>query len=311
MTTRGPRSGAALGAALGVATLLATINPTTTPAQAPGPMGRASVELFRGRPVVAGEVLVALRPNADPCAPARRGRRRQRLAGRRRTSVARAVPQPECGGPHRAAVRAQRRPVRRTQLHSLCSARAERFAVPRAVGTAQPRADRQRHRRHSRRRHPRGSGVGQGDRIAQRGRRDRGHRYRLLASGSRRERLVGAGELHGDDRRTGDHVRGGHARIQRDHEDLRSVRRSLPRDARQRHDRRERRQRHRRRRHQLVREPHGPQVPERERNRFADRRDQRDRVRDPGEGSVPRRRRERARPLEQLGGRRVLAGAAR
>ena len=29
-------------------------------------MGRASVELFRGRPVVAGEVLVALRPNADP-----------------------------------------------------------------------------------------------------------------------------------------------------------------------------------------------------------------------------------------------------
>jgi subtilisin family serine protease len=29
-------------------------------------MGRASVELYRGRPVVAGEVLVALRPNADP-----------------------------------------------------------------------------------------------------------------------------------------------------------------------------------------------------------------------------------------------------
>jgi subtilisin family serine protease len=40
------------------------MNPARTPAQAPGP-GGASIEMFRGRPVLAGEVLVALRPNAD------------------------------------------------------------------------------------------------------------------------------------------------------------------------------------------------------------------------------------------------------
>src|SRR5262249_21231011 len=56
--------GAAVGVALAIATLLAAMNPARTPAQAPGP-GGASIEMFRGRPVVAGEGLVALRPNAD------------------------------------------------------------------------------------------------------------------------------------------------------------------------------------------------------------------------------------------------------
>ncbi|HEX7138140.1 MAG TPA: hypothetical protein VF219_09850, partial [Vicinamibacterales bacterium] len=65
MTTRGPRSGAAVGVALGIATLLTAINPAATPAQAPGPGGGPSIEMYRGHPVFAGEVLVALRPNAD------------------------------------------------------------------------------------------------------------------------------------------------------------------------------------------------------------------------------------------------------
>jgi subtilisin family serine protease len=65
MTTRGPRSGAAVGVALGIATLLTAINPAATPAQAPGPGGGPSIEMYLGHPVFAGEVLVALRPNAD------------------------------------------------------------------------------------------------------------------------------------------------------------------------------------------------------------------------------------------------------
>ena len=51
------------------------------------------------------------------------------------------------------------------------------------------------------RRHRRGAGVGRVDRFDGAGRRDRRHRHRLHASGSRGERLVGAGSLHGDDRR--------------------------------------------------------------------------------------------------------------
>jgi len=64
MTTRGPRSTAALGAALGIATLLTALSPATTPAQG-SPTGRPAFDAFQGRPAVAGEVIVALRPNAD------------------------------------------------------------------------------------------------------------------------------------------------------------------------------------------------------------------------------------------------------
>ena len=103
------------------------------------------------------------------------------------------------------------------------------------------------------------------------------------------ERLVGAGKLQRHDRRADDHLRRRHARLQRDQQVVRSLRRSLPRHACRGHDRRGRQQRRRRRRHQLVRQHDGPQVPERQRIGNARQRHQRHRIRHPGEGRVSRR----------------------
>ena len=205
-----------------------------------------------------------------------------------------------------------RRVVRRAELPGAGVHRTQRPELSPAVGPQKHRPGRQRIGRCRGRRHWRDAGVGRVVRFDGAGRRDRRHRHRLHASGSRGERLVGAGSLHGDDRRHDHHLSRRVARIQRHHADVQSDGRPQSRHPRLGDDRRDRRQRRRRRRRQLDHAADGHQVPRRERQRLAGRRDQRDRLRHPGQARVcGDRRRERARPVEQLGRRRLLAGDAR
>ena len=109
-----------------------------------------------------------------------------------------------------------------------------------------------------------------------------------------------------------DHLRRGHARLQRHHADVRSAGRQQPRHARVRHDRRRRQQRRRRRGVNWTASIMGAKFLDATGTRQHRRRHQRDRVRHSGQGRVRGdRRRQRPRALEQLGRRRLLAGAAR
>ena len=131
------------------------------------------------------------------------------------------------------------------------------------------------------------AGLGHHHRLARQRRRRHRHRHRLQPSRSRRQRLVGAGAVHGHHRRRDHHLRRRHARLQRHQQHVRSrwttttTARTSPGTIGAR-----RQQRRRRRRRELDHQHDGPQVPELERQRLDVGRGRRDRVRDPGEDRV-------------------------
>src|SRR5712692_8807215 len=110
----------------------------------------------------------------------------------------------------------------------------------------------------------------------QRRRGRRRHRCRLHPPGSRSEHL--------DERRHGQPLPRGDARLQRPAQELRPDGRPQPRHARLRHNRRGREQQPRRRRRELDHAHHGPQVPQRQWLRHRERGSRRDRLGPQGEG---------------------------